>query len=496
VNLRFILSLSIILFTSALSYSQSRIKGDSLIAGELLLQDLAFVKEKILETHQSPFMYTSEASFEEAMHQAALLCSTGLNYYQFSRVLARTLKVLKDSHTYVDYKSLIDPYTNAGGYYLPFTIYSIDDKLYCVKDELDVIDKGSRITRIAGLSAEKCADVVLEYAVTEGNSIHGERRIRDGIFNAILPTYLQIDSICEICFIPPGSTDTLCANYSAMTRDEIKAMRKQENKDLKGNRFIKKHGAVYKFEIIDSLDLGILRIGSFTYGKGSTYQKFLKKSFKQAKKEKLEHLVIDLRDNTGGKSNRAELLLSYLAPGKINLPANIIAKQSPTAQERNNKSFKGFNKFMLNHVMRKNEEVENYLSMIHLPNGEVDTLYYREPHSTSKWKYGGELFLWMNGRSASASVNTAACFRREGLGLILGEPCLGPETGTWGNPSQIKLPNTGLAINLSTIRFNADNSFRTILEPVQPDIWIDWTPQDLQLEEDPFRKSILNLLKD
>lgn len=495
-RLKIILIAPILLLTSTLAYCQSTIKGDTLISGDLLLKDLAFVREKLMETHQSPFSYNSEANFDEAMHQAELLSSTGLSYFQFSRVLARTLKVLKDSHSYVDYKSLIDPYTNAGGYYLPFTIYTIDGEVFCVKDELKIIEQGSRIIRIAGLSAEKCADVVLEYAVTEGNSLHGERRIRDGIFNAILPTYLQIDSISQICYVKPGQSDTLCINYPAKTRAQLKAIRKLEGKKAEGNRFERKHGDVYDFEIIDSLKLGILKIGSFAYGSGKVYDRFLHRSFKQAKKAGIEHLVIDVRDNTGGKSNRAELLLSYLAPGKINLPANIIAKQSPTAQERNSRSFRGFNRFLLNNIIKKDEEVMNYLSMVNLEDGGVDTLYYREPHSTSKWDYKGDLFLWMNGRSASASVNLAACFQREGLGLILGEPCLGPATGTWGNPSQITLPNTGLVINLSTIRFNADNSFRTILDPVQPDIWIDWTQEDLQKEDDPFRRATILMLKD
>ena len=475
--------------------AQNRIAGDSLYSGFLLIEDLKFLKDKVLETHQSPFTYTSEAEFNGIFDTAALLSARGLNFFEFARLVSQSLKVMKDSHSYLDYQGLLKPYNNAGGLYLPFTIYTIDNELYVVKDELNILKPSSRILSINGVDAERCATVINQYAVREGNSDTGELRIRDAIFNALLPTYVPIDTLNRICLVSLNSSDITCLNYPGKTRAQIKSRRKLEEKQSEEPRFVRKHGAVYELELVDSLGLAILKVGSFSYHSQKVYDRFLKRSFKTIKKQGYRELVIDLRNNTGGKSSRAELLLSYLAPGKVNLPANIIARQSPIAQERYRENSNRVNRFFLRTFHRKDEEVSNYLRMMDLPLGATDTVYYRKPHPTEKWAYDGQMYLWINGTSASASVNVAAIFKREGLGLVMGEACLGPETGTWGNPAAMTLPNTGLKINLSTIRFNADNSFRIIQDPVKPDLEINWSPERLENEDDPFLEAITKIIQ-
>ncbi|MFT4779601.1 MAG: C-terminal processing protease CtpA/Prc [Flavobacteriales bacterium] len=92
--------------------------------------------------------------------------------------------------------------------------------------------------------------------------------------------------------------------------------------------------------------------------------------------------------------------------------------------------------------------------------------------------FQGKLFLFTNGLSGSASANSSAIFRQLDLGLIIGEPCLGPLSGTWGNPLPIELNQTKLPVLISSIRFNTNNSFEYRPQSVLPDIQVDWKQQE------------------
>jgi C-terminal processing protease CtpA/Prc len=90
----------------------------------------------------------------------------------------------------------------------------------------------------------------------------------------------------------------------------------------------------------------------------------------------------------------------------------------------------------------------------------------------------------MNGLSGSGSVVFSGIFAKKQWGEILGEPCLGPVTGTWGNPVPVQLENTGVAVFIASMRFNVDNTFTVDPKPVKPTVFIYETPLDLYEERD------------
>ena len=110
--------------------------------------------------------------------------------------------------------------------------------------------------------------------------------------------------------------------------------------------------------------------------------------------------------------------------------------------------------------------------------------------NVKKHRFKGKNFLLMNGSSGSASVNLASGFKSQKMGQIIGEPCLGPMSGTWGNPAVYKLPNTGILVYISTIRFNANNKFEVDPSPIKPDIQVEYTRVDHENERDPVIEKV------
>jgi C-terminal processing protease CtpA/Prc len=148
------------------------------------------------------------------------------------------------------------------------------------------------------------------------------------------------------------------------------------------------------------------------------------------------------------------------------------------------------NLWALRAFFKRNPDVRNYLKMMDLPLGESDTIYYAQSEPFPKHKFKGQVYLLIDGRSGSASVNLASGFKANKLGTMCGESCLGPLSGTWGNPAGFRLPNSGLNVYISTIRFNANDEFGTDPSPINPDIEIDFTPADIAEGVDPVLEFI------
>jgi hypothetical protein len=92
--------------------------------------------------------------------------------------------------------------------------------------------------------------------------------------------------------------------------------------------------------------------------------------------------------------------------------------------------------------------------------GEMDTVYFSQARAASRRNFfSGNVALFTNGLSGSASANFTATYRKFNLGPIYGEPCLGPINGTWGNPVPVRLKNSQLPLLISSLRFNLDDRF-------------------------------------
>jgi C-terminal processing protease CtpA/Prc len=104
------------------------------------------------------------------------------------------------------------------------------------------------------------------------------------------------------------------------------------------------------------------------------------------------------------------------------------------------------------------------------------------PHR--KFKHEGKIALLFDGLSASASVSIASWFIRSGRGATFGEPTMGSVSGTFGNPVQYTLPESGLVVNIASARYFTQNPVRWEAGPLLPDFPVSATLSQFQLNRD------------
>lgn len=489
-NVNVVLLVLMVLSCGTLS-GQSKIQ--TFYSDSLLKDDLDSLHKTILETHVDPYIFCTQEEFERAFEEAYSKCSTGLSLKEFAPVVGSTLQVMRDSHTCLNYPYMEDLILRNGGRKLMFRITGNNDGIFVEDDILEELIPGSKIISINGSEIEQLHKRFLAYSSIEGKSEEGFHRIANALLGSVGAFEIDIRNKNIIEVIPPGIDTIQKIQYPGLKKKELRVFyRLWHNYHGESSNH-----RIFDLEITEDPDMAILKVESFSEGSANAYNRFLKKSFEKIHAEGISNLVLDLRDNTGGQSVRMEKLLAYLSSNQPSVPHNIIAKQSPLARQRVRHIYRGINKFMINHFFGGNEEVLAFRNMMKLKDGEQDTLYFKVPEKiNSKLRYDGKCYLLMNGMSASASVNFAAAFKRLGRGPVVGESCLGPMSGTWGNPSIYKLKNTGLELFISTIRFNADGTFQYEPEPIHPDYDVQTSPTDLFNKKDSqiefVRQMILN----
>jgi C-terminal processing protease CtpA/Prc len=246
----------------------------------------------------------------------------------------------------------------------------------------------------------------------------------------------------------------------------------------------------------DGENKGVLKITSFQPKTISFYKKEVANFFQEVTKRNCSEIVIDLRDNQGGYVKAQEYLMSYLNFNKKQYVVQHVYKRSYFDPFVKLPYFK--RKRFMHRAKREypygilSQEYDFMRSDL----GSVAKIPYSDvPQNEFGLTFNGKCTLVTNGLSMSASVLFASWFRNVKRGEIIGSPCLGPMSGTFGTSVSLNLPSTGLPIMISTVKFNPQYANEAEFEPILPDKLLEYSVKDILLSRDPIW-NYLNIRRD
>ena len=136
-----------------------------------------------------------------------------------------------------------------------------------------------------------------------------------------------MDSVYRISYIDSTGKDTaaLVKSFSPV----LDTLKKNRPELLPGmvkptRRQLRKAGqlANRSIEIDTSSSTDIMRVATFT---GGNLKSFFRRSFKTIQQQQIRHLVIDLRENGGGKVRNSILLAQYLTDHSFRVGDSVVA---------------------------------------------------------------------------------------------------------------------------------------------------------------------------
>lgn len=465
---------------------------DSIFDRDLLVEDFEDLVKTIQESHPDPYAFCGKENFYLAEQRALSEIHDSLSLAEFTKVVSRFLNVMQDSHTSLDYGYLQDIQFNDNGYYLPLSVRKIGggtdfDQIVVGGEWTQGLPKGSTIISINNIPIEDIYEEALNYACIEGNSTIAQSSVAVALIPIVCGLEHSYNRYNTICFIPPGSNEMKVAKVDGIQRKAYGEIRRAKEKA--------KPSWMPELQFDEDLSLAILKVPTFSPASGRKYARYLKNAFLDINQKNINNLVIDIRGNGGGSSAWVEFLYSFMDTAGYNTPDNVIGRNSELAMDRNPFFHSGFVQLMVKLFFKHDEDVISYQRISELPMGAVDTVYFNDPTKQKQdYIFKGRSFLLINGLTASAGVDFTHAFKARRRGEIIGEQCLGPVTGTWGNPAAYTMPNTGVRMTIATIRYNYDRTFRYEDAAIEPDHHVANRQEDLQLEIDTqleFTKSLI-----
>jgi hypothetical protein len=455
------------------------------IDGIELQEDLTQIRRVILQSHPNPFVYVGKLTWDSTFLSLMNYFEEPRTLYDFTLKTSEWLGQLKDSHIGIRLMALL--YEKHGEKsWLHFNVKKIDDKFYATYFPMNIVPFGNEIIEINSVSVDTLYKQSYIFALQEGDSFSAKEQYATE----------QIHVLYNLLYPSSKSSEKIPVKHVDIKGDTLFTFVETTNFDWSRreiNKFLNLESKEVEHKIDTTNKLAILKINSFYPNNQKDFSKLVDDFFDTISNLKISKLLIDIRSNSGGYFSCVNYLFNYIDTSRIPRTKYFIAKRSKYDR------FSSTNKLLVKLILRiqksmnLTEDAMNNYRFYNLPYGSLDTLteQYATRDKFLDKKYLGKCYLAMNGASISASVDCASWFRHINRGIILGESCMGPITGTCGNPVSFNLKNTGIEVLTSTMRSYTQPRFAIQNEAITPDIVLKNTISNFRQKIDVIEEYIL-----
>ena len=472
---RIFLFLILIILASCSSIKNHNAHLNDLIEVEKLKSDVDFTYQKMKDLHPKLYWYISEKDLTYKFDSLKTTITKPLTSFEFYKKLAPVVCAVREGHmillpsvrkyTKTESKS----FTKKGmGPFSQFEFELFDNKMYVVKKKS--YDKSIKIgTEVIAINNKKTQDYFNEYKTLFTSDGYNATFIKNKLPRAFSRFFVQEN----------GIKDSI--NFVFKNNDSIKNVTiRRKVADTTGNGKLKKRiftdaekvvnkakqKALAKRKIIEGYDketkefrrnlrfiekdsaIAIIKIRGFSIGK---YKKFYEQSFQKIKDNKSKALVIDLRNNGGGRLSEIEELYKYLSEKEFIFTddSQVTSKTSLFRMDYLKGPW-----YLLPFKLVASPVTYSILYLI--TEKKEDGNYYisnsKKPEKLKDNNFKGKVYVLINGGSFSASSIISSNLKGSKRATFIGEETGGAYNGTVAGflPNE-KIPNSKTQLHLGLI---------------------------------------------
>ena len=469
------------------------------ISSELLLKDYELIEKMVLDVHPGTFRYNDKDQIHLVLEELKTKFSQTLTYQEAYLAISKVTAKLKCDHTKAGFNNqnkLINSIIHYQADKLPFTFKWIDNKMIIIYNasKNKGLKRGDQIVSINSTPASTILENMLPFVGADGNTDHNRiyklevngYDFRYNAFDIFYPLLYPINEDLielEVLGYDQNTIDTI--QVEPITREERFSRLSERYADFPRTR-----DDMWNYEITSDT-IAKLTLNSFGLNswKAMTinYKGFLKNAFDDINKKNIKHLIIDIRENTGGNDEMSKELFKYLTKTGIDLDREGKTRylKFPDLLKPHIKTW-GANPWYYNLKPKDSTPVNGYY---------IFKENFSLKDDVSDYKiYDGHLYLITGAANTSLAFYTALRFKLQKLGWIVGE-----ETG--GNLNDINggqilfltLPNSKIEID-----FPVMGAFSTTKQPntgIVPDLKVNYKIEDIIEKRDPAFDTILKIIK-
>ena len=465
---------------------------------EQIKEDVSVLKKTISYIHPNLHKYRSEPDLEKDFEdlEREMLASPDIrNVY---KAVSKFASKIQCSHTFTN------PWNQGRGvrraiFYqadkVPFTFSRIGKQLFLDKNasEDQRLERGLEILSINGIQTKEVMTRLAEYTTSDGDNY--EKRLERLTINgsekfALFDVFYSLEfGQCEMfeLELKDHRTDknftTKINAMAASTRSAILAERYEDLAQTFEDN--------WKFELLEN-EVALLKVNSFAvFNKGFDWKKFLDEVFDQLNQNKVQHFIIDIRENEGGETDVAAYILKRILKETI----SVEAAEGITAYRKIPDELKThittWDKKPFDWGMKVKEIGNGRYKVRKLLSGGNKTY---KPLSSG---YKGNSYLLTGAQNSSATHLMATYVKKYKIATIIGQATGGNQRGlNGGYMFFLRLPNSKVEIDIPVIGTTTQKVVESTPNGgIVPDILVEKNIDDFINEIDTEMEATLRYIK-
>lgn len=428
-----ILLIALLYFHSIVLFSQANPK--TFLTTKSAIEDIMILKTSLYEIHPSIFRYTSKDEFDRQFDMIVNSISDSLTLHEFTGLVTPVISMIRCGHTYP-----LIPYIDSSTKAIPLDIKIIDNKIYVIKNlsGKEMPQPGTELLKINDLSSSELLEILRHKEVADGYVTTTKDRKIERFFKWYYASYV-------------GQPDSFKIYFNRRSNNAADSMRLVSMTDIQieKNRGIVKQVNPIDFRIDTERKIAILRMNSFMANQikkrnKQNLKKIVSNAFKDIKTQGIDNLVIDIRDNTGGMAFVPPFLYTYLATEDFKFKEQLVFKHGYRFNHQEYLNRSKFNDWVNRKLMRKVNDT-TYVWTLHNNT--------RKTYRVKKNSFKGQVYVLVNGMTASGATEFATLVHHNKRGIFVGEESGGDYNGINGyDRTYLQLPNSKIGVLIAGYR--------------------------------------------
>lgn len=295
-----------------------------------LRSDLDLLHRILEANHPSLYWYTPKDSVDLFFRIAGDSITDSLNEVQFKNKVSWVISRIRCGHTTVRFSK---KYVRNAAHYrypaFPLNIKAWNDSLVVLNSLFryePVFRRGTVITSINGRSNRSLLDTLYDFIGSDGYAMTYKEQVVSSNFPAWYKTVIGLDSSYSISYIDSAghAATAVIPNFTPRTDTSKHTLRLALPVEKPSRRQLRKANLLSKrnLQIDTALGTAFMHLSTFS---GGGLRSFFRSSFRTIRKMHLQHLVIDLRENGGGRVSASKLLTRYLVDHSFKIGDSLYA---------------------------------------------------------------------------------------------------------------------------------------------------------------------------
>ena len=467
--------LAVVCMLSACTSSKiSNYQFNQKTAAAPLQQDITILKQILEANHPSLYWYTSKDSIDAYFNNAINSIKDSLSEVAFRNKVAAVISKIRCGHTSVRASKNYTAAAEANRYpVFPLFIKTWGDSMVVYgnlfpKDT--VFKRGTIITSINGFTNKQLLDSMFQLISTDGFADNFKSQVISNNFSLWYKLAFGVDSSYRIGYIDAlGNNVSAIVKNFAPIKDTLKRKKDTITNKQKTQTVITKKPSKRQIRqakllakrslIIDTAaNAAYLRVATFS----GNLQPFFRQSLQTIAKKNIANVVIDLRENTGGRVDNSNLLTKYFItkPFKTGDTLAAITKNIKYKKYIRNAFFYQLAMYIFSRKMADGRFHKR-----------ADEVHFFNPKT--KNHFDGNIYLLQSGLSFSAATLFVGSLKGQKNVTVIGEETGG---GNYGNSAMflptITLPNSKLRIILPLFRLVIDSNRIKDGRGIMPNVFV------------------------